>query len=394
MRPADRPAPVFRRAVRRPADLLKQVFDRVWPHVPFGLFLILIGILNLAAGMRLPLATLQRMRALHGLARSLSAIGSTAQAIIGLLLMIAGVAAFWRIVSAWIVSVLLLATMVAVNIAQRQWGFSFDLQAVILVALLLSKHRFDRRTAAARVVFSLSGIAAVLVYGTFGAYLLGDAFSPPVHDFGTAFYFAIVTLSTVGYGDVPATPQGRWFVISLLVVGVGVFASAIASMVGPKINAELNRLFRPKGKTMDWKNHVILVGNGVVARNAADELKQRGLVFVQVVPPGAPAPAARHWVQGDPTSEAVLKEACIQNARMVVAASEDDGENAFIVLGAKELNPKVKVLAIASSALSMRRLKLAHADVVFSPVAVGTRILADLVQGAEIPPEFHDLLEG
>jgi hypothetical protein len=52
------------------------------------------------------------------------------------------------------------------------------------------------------------------------------------------------------------------------------------------------------------------------------------------------------------------------------------------------------VLAVASSAISLRRLKLAHADRVFSPEAVGSRLLADLVQGNQILPELRDLLEG
>ena len=51
-------------------------------------------------------------------------------------------------------------------------------------------------------------------------------------------------------------------------------------------------------------------------------------------------------------------------------------------------------MAVASSPLSMRRLKLARADLVFSPSAVGSRLMADLVEGNEIPPAFHDLLEG
>jgi voltage-gated potassium channel Kch len=64
------------------------------------------------------------------------------------------------------------------------------------------------------------------------------------------------------------------------------------------------------------------------------------------------------------------------------------------ILAIKELNPSVPVVAVASSALSIRRLKLAHADVVFSPAGVGSRLLADLVQGGQILPEFRDLLEG
>jgi voltage-gated potassium channel len=79
---------------------------------------------------------------------------------------------------------------------------------------------------------------------------------------------------------------------------------------------------------------------------------------------------------------------------MVIAAREDDGENAFIALVSKDLNPSVRLLAVASSALSIRRLKLARADLVFSPAAVGSRLLADLVEGNEISPAFQDLLEG
>ena len=79
---------------------------------------------------------------------------------------------------------------------------------------------------------------------------------------------------------------------------------------------------------------------------------------------------------------------------MVIAAREDDGENAFISLVAKDLNPQVQVLALASSAGAIGRLKLAQADLVFAPSAVGGRLLVNLVEGNNISPEFQDLLEG
>lgn len=234
------------------------------------------------------------------------------------------------------------------------------------------------------------------MYGVFGSFLLGNEFRPPIRDFETATYFAITTLSTVGFGDfVPNSPEARWFVVSLLVVGLGVFASAIATAFGPKLSREPNRLLNPKENTMDLNNHVILVGDGSIARNTAKELHRRGIVFVHILRPKAATTASDDRILvGDATSEAVLREAGIDHARMVIAAQEDDGENAFIVLGAKELNPKVRVMAVASSSLSIRRLKLARADLVFSPVAVGSRLLADLVEGTPITKEFQDLLEG
>ena len=146
---------------------------------------------------------------------------------------------------------------------------------------------------------------------------------------------------------------------------------------------------------MQPKNHIILVGKGAIALNTARELKQRGVHFVQIVPAKSEAaPSDLHVIEGDATSEEVLRQAGIQHARMVIAAREDDSENAFIVLAVKEMNPHVPVLAVASSAISLRRLKLARADMVFSPAAVGSRLLADLVEGNQILPEFRDLLEG
>ena len=146
---------------------------------------------------------------------------------------------------------------------------------------------------------------------------------------------------------------------------------------------------------MEPKNHIILIGKGSIALNTARELTRRGVYFVQIVPTridqGTPA---HQIIEGDATNEEVLQQAGIKHARMVIAAREDDSENAFIVLAIKEMNPSVPVLAVASSAVSLRRLKLARADMVFSPAAVGSRILADLVQGNQLPPEFHDLLEG
>jgi voltage-gated potassium channel len=368
-----------------------------WPQAPLAVVLALIGLLNILDGLSLPVTALQRIQTLNGLGESLSAVGGTAQVILGVLLTVVGTGLIWRLVSAWTLSVSLLIITVVVNVAQKNWGLSLILQGGLLCTLLWTKRYFTRRTILASLLFSVSGILAVLAYGTIGTYLLRNGFKPPIQagDWTTAFYYTVVTLSTVGYGDiVPVTPEARWFAISLLVIGLGVFASAIASALGPKISGELNRLFNPKEKTMELKNHIILVGEGSIARNTAEELKQRGVTFVQILSSKAGMGSSDHIIEGDATDDAVLRQAGIQHARMIIAAREDDGENAFIALGAKDLNQDVRVLAVASSALSIRRLKLARADLVFSPAAVGSRLLANLVEGAQISAEFQDLLEG
>lgn len=369
----------------------------LWPQAPLAAVLALAGILNILDGLRLPLTVLQRVQALPGLADSLSALGGTAQVILGLMLLVAGVGLLRRLSFAWTLAVWLLVILAGVTVAQKKWGLSLVLQAVLLGALWWTRHHFTRRTALASLLFSLSSIFGVIIYGVVGSYLLRSGFNPPIDSFGTACYYTVVTLSTVGYGDiVPVSPEARWFAISLLVVGLGVFASAIASAMGPKISGEIERWFNPREKTMDLNDHVILAGEGAIARNVAREFKRRGVTFAQIVT------AMAKWtgdmdhpiVEGDATSDAVLRQAGIQQARMLIAAREDDGENAFIALVAKDLNPKVRLLAVASTVTAIRRLKLARADLVFAPAAVGGRLLADLVEGNPIAPEFHDLLDG
>jgi voltage-gated potassium channel len=235
----------------------------------------------------------------------------------------------------------------------------------------------------------------VVAYGTFGSFLLGAQFSPRIRDLSTALYFAVVTLSTVGFGDIrPVTSVTRTFTISLIVLGLGVFATAAASVLGPALSNRLRRLLVPADTTMTVTNHVIIVGEGSMARNTARELAQRHIPLVQVVQPdGVPPLADQPVVRGDASDDATLEQAGIKSARMVIAATEDDGENAFIALAAKDLNADVRVIAVASSARAIRRLTLARADVVFAPAAVGGRLLADLVEGQQIPEEFLDLLQ-
>jgi voltage-gated potassium channel len=366
------------------------------PRVPLALTLGLVGVLNILDSLRLPLAKLRSIAALTSLEESLSAVGGTAEVILGIMLLATGIGLLRRLSFAWTLAVLLLVITLALEFAQGKRGFGLALQVIILGALILTRRHFTRRTAMASLVFSMTNIIAILAYGIIGSYLLGKGFSPEIHDLNTACYFAVTSLSTVGYGDIlPVTTESRWFVVSLLVVGLSVFASAITSVLGPAISRQLDRLFNPKERFMEPKNHIILVGKGSIAMNTARELKQRGVHFVQIVTTKTdPGSTDHHVIEGDATSEEVLQQAGIKHARMVIAAREDDSENAFIVLAIKEMNPNVPVLAVASSAISIRRLKLAHADMVFSPAAVGSRLLADLVQGNQMLPEFRDLLEG
>lgn len=356
---------------------------RWWPHVPLALLVLASGALNLVAGLgHLPgnLSTLSAVSQYNG---TLGVFGRSTQAVLGGALMLCGFGLFWRLRTPWAFALLLSAMTVGVGITRHRWDAPLIVPGVMFLGLIFYRNAFQRHAVAANAFVSVLSITSVLGYGTLGTYFLGDGFRPQVHDVSTALYYTVITLSTVGYGDiVPVTTQTRMFVISLVIVGLAIFATAVATTFGPAITNEIGRIFSGKEKRMETSDHIIVVGDGDIAEHTARALEAGGQRYVRI----ASAEQAM-----DPQA---LNEAHLPTARMLVAASDDDNKNAVISLTVKDLNPQVRVLAAAGSREAIRRLKLAHADVVFAPTVVVGRLMAQIVNGEPIPPQFEDLLLG
>jgi voltage-gated potassium channel len=385
--------------MNRPRPLHSAVWlgRRIWPQVPLALILVAAGAVNVLAGFHAQHFLNAAVGKVPELTQqvSLGALGSGTQIILGIGLIFTGIGLFWRIRIAWTFAVLLLLVTIAVNVARSHYGGTLILPGVILLLLLVLQRHFWRRTLLGNSLVSLVSVVAVVAYGTFGLYLLGHQFDPPITTLLSALYFLVETLSTTGYGDYhPVTQLAQGFMITVWVFGLSVFATAVVAVAGPALANRLTRLFTPGGVQRMHKDHVILVGGGVIATNTAHELERRGIGFVQLVgadekPPLPDQPV----ICGDASDDKVLLKAGIDKARMLIAAEEDDGENAFISLAAKDLRPELKVLVVASSQRSIRRLMLARADMVFAPAEVGSRLLANLVEGEELPEQFSDLLK-
>lgn len=369
----------------------------IWPQVPLALILFAAGAVNVLTGFEAQHFLHLASGALPALSQqvSLGALGNGAQIILGIGLAVTGIGLLWRVRVAWTFAVLLLLITLAVNVAKQHFGGALILPGVILLLLLVLQRHFWRRTLLGNSLASVVSLVAVIAYGTFGLYLLGSQFEPRITTLLSALYFLVETLSTTGYGDYhPVTPLAQGFMITVWLFGLSVFATAVVSIAGPALANHLSRIFTPGGGRRMHKDHVILVGEGVIATNTAHELARRNIPFLQLVganeqPPMADQPV----VCGDASDDKVLLKAGIDKARMLIAAEEDDGENAFISLAAKDINPTLKVLVVASSQRSIRRMMLARADMVFAPAEVGSRLLANLVEGEELPEQFTDLLK-
>jgi voltage-gated potassium channel len=248
---------------------------------------------------------------------------------------------------------------------------------VLLVALWIARYRFDRSSLAAATLFAVAAVLVLMIYGTFGAFILGAGFAPPITNLPSAFYFTIVTMSTVGYGDiVPKSVEARLFVASLIVLGLTVFATALTAVVGPVVQSRINRTFGNRRAKMKRINHFIITGAGALAHNTARELLRRGTPVLVVVPAADTTFGEAEVMVGDPTELEVLREAGAEHARAVLALADDDSENAFVILALHELTSDAKKVAAVSSRKNLERVRRVRPDMVLAAPVFGGEALA------------------
>lgn len=296
----------------------------------------------------------------------------------GLAIMAVGVALRARV--AWVLSLLLLMAAAGISV----WGGYRDATVLVfsigLACLLLVYWRgFDRTSLAAGTLFAIVSIGALVIYAVFGALYFGNQFSPPIRDLVTAFYFAIVSMSTVGYGDItPHTDTARLFTVSVVVAGIAAFATSISAIAGPAIGGSLKRIVKGSISNVNRKNHYLIVGASPVAHSVHACLKKRGYPVAVIVASDAPNAYDEHTdvVIGDPSDAATLRKAGAENALAVLALRADDAENAFVILAVKELAPKVRTVALVNESRNLRRLHLLQPDMVFSPQMLAGELLA------------------
>jgi len=197
------------------------------------------------------------------------------------------------------------------------------------------------------------------------------------------FYMVVTTLTTIGYQEVhPLSHAGRIFNIVIILCGVSLAFLAVGALTQALLEFELQSFFgrrrmeREIGRLMD---HYIVCGAGRVGRSAARELARRPAPFLIIENSEAKAQkfADEKWLMliGDATKEQTLREARIEHARGLVAATTTDATNLYIVLTARTLNPHLRIIARASEEDAEKHLLTAGADSVVSPYAfAGQRI--------------------
>jgi voltage-gated potassium channel len=196
-----------------------------------------------------------------------------------------------------------------------------------------------------------------------------------------ALYMTVITLSTVGFSEVrPLSEAGRLFTTALIVSGVasvGYLFSAIShNIVSGELHGTLRR--RRMQKSVDHlRDHFIVCGYGRVGGEVARDLLRKGRLCVLVETEVESLESTDLlYVAGDASNDDILREAGIERAAGLVAATGSDATNVFITVSAHTLNPGLNIVARANKPATEAKLLHAGATHVISPYTLGGRRIA------------------
>ena len=211
----------------------------------------------------------------------------------GILLILLGKALLERRRWAWGAALTVSVVQVALNLYQaiQSGGILWQIPALLVIGALLAFHRRFSVRGSTRLsygqVVALVAVALALAYGIVGAYLLRDQFQG-IQGWSDATYFALVAYVTLDYDyDVaeiyPVGSDARWFVVSMFLIGVTLFVTALSVTLGPIVEGRMKGVMSLVKRFQRLSDHVVLCGYSGVAASVLDELRDRN-VMVMISP--------------------------------------------------------------------------------------------------------------
>ena len=233
-------------------------------------------------------------------------------------------------------------------------------------------------------------LLAVFVAGVFGYKFISE------YSWIDAFYMTVITITTVGFGEVvPLDEVDKLFTSVLILSSIFILAYAISVITEYMLSKNNIGNLREKRihKIIDsMKDHVIVCGYGRNGKQAVEKLIAYKKPFViiekdhEVVDKFG---SAALFVEGNASDDEVLKEAGVNRASTLICALPSDADNLFIVLTARQMNPNLRIISRATEETSYKKLKLAGADNVILPEKIGGDHMASLV----VVPDLVEFLD-
>ena len=236
-----------------------------------------------------------------------------------------------------------------------------------------------------KILIAVILLITIVLVGVFG--YMG------IEDFGfvDAFYMTIITLTTVGFGEVqPLSDNGKVFTAFLSFISLGFFAYSISVVTTYFVEGQLNYLVRgyKKKNIKNMENHVIVVGFGRNGQQVIEELQAHNHLFVVI---DQSHDVLQHYsgkpirfIEGDATEDAVLEKAGVNKAQSVITTLPSDADNLYVALTAHSLNKELRIVSRASSESAEKKLRIAGVKSVVMPEKVGGAHMAKLIARPDI----------
>ncbi len=244
------------------------------------------------------------------------------------------------------------------------------------------------------IYFFVGLLVGVITSGTIGFMFIED------WSFVDSLFMTIITISTVGFREVhPLSSYGMIFTSVLIILSFGTFAYALKSITNFLAGGEYKRYVKDKKilKEMNrLQKHVIICGFGRVGMQVAEDLKAHGTKFVvienneEIISEYEGQPGYL-FLKGDSTLDENLVRAQISTAKALICCLPKDADNLYVVLSAREIKNNLFIVSRASNQSTVNKLKIAGAQNVIMPDAIGGSHMASLISNPDVM-EFLDII--
>ncbi len=212
-----------------------------------------------------------------------------------------------------------------------------------------------------------------------------------------ALYMTVITLSTVGFGEVqPLDNNAKLFTVFLISTSVAIFAYSVSVITEYIVSKnDPRRVQHRKTQKMihHIENHIIIIGYGRNGKQAAAKLLAYNKPFIIIEKDEAVIERYQNenllFLKGNATEDEVLTEAGVRRATCLICTLPEDADNLFIVLSARQINKELKIISRASQDASYKKIRLAGADNVIMPDRIGGDHMASLV----VVPDLIEFLD-
>jgi voltage-gated potassium channel len=218
--------------------------------------------------------------------------------------------------------------------------------------------------------------------------------------FSDVIYFSMVTITTVGYGDIVPVSRKARILDALLVTPIRLFIWLI--FLGTAYQLALQRLFediRMRMVRSKLNDHVIICGYGHSGACAAEELVARGfekrqILIIDALQVRVEQAAERGFVGllGNVTSEEILRRAMLESAKALFVCTDRDDTNVLVVLTARHLSSKIRIISRVEEPENEKLLKQSGANATVLPSRLGGILMADSLESSALLKYVMDLI--